>query len=269
MECFEGESLLIDYLDAQLTPAQHKALEQHIQDCAACRNALEEYRQLFVSMDANLTEKPGAVLKEKFDIMLQSELNINATTRISEDDQAGKIVMLKQKPLWLRIAASIILVALGIVAGMQLKPGSTTSNTSELADLKSEVTEMKEAMLFNMLNEESASERIKAVSYAEEISNPDHKIISALFETINEDKNVNVRLAALYAVSKYPNIGGVSDSLVASLRKQTEPLMQIALINILTEKKETKAIGPIRDLLQDKKTLQPVKEIAQKGLNLL
>lgn len=266
MECFEAESMLIDYIDAQLPAAQQKVLEQHLRECETCRHALEEYKQLFSSISENKTEKPGPALKEKFDIMLQSELNIDATTHILKDPEAGRVIPLKQKPLWLRIAASIILVALGVLAGMQLKPGGTGSTATELADLKTEVTEMKEAMLFNMLNEESASERIKAVSYAEGISNPDHRIISALLATMNEDKNVNVRLAALYAVSRYT---GISDSLIASLGKQTEPLMQIALINILTEKKETKAIGPIRDLMQDKKTLQPVKDIAQKGLNLL
>jgi hypothetical protein len=269
MECYEVESLLIDYIDAQLHPGDKKALEQHLQSCAECANKLEEYKQLFHSIEENKTEKPGPALREKFEIMLQSELNIDSTTRIIREDEDTKIISIKRKPLLLRIAASIILVALGVWAGTQLKQDSSTGSTSEIADLKSEVKEMKEALLFNMLNEESASERIKAVSYADEISNPDIKIINALLETMNEDKNVNVRLAALYSVSKYTDNKSVSDSLVASLRKQTEPLMQIALINILTEKKETKAIGPIRDILQDKKTLQPVKDIAQKGLNLL
>jgi hypothetical protein len=269
MECYEVESLLIDYLDAQLHPGDKKALEQHMQSCQTCSNTLEEYKQLFHSIAENKTERPGPALREKFDIMLQSELNIDTTTRIIKEEEDNKVISIKRKPLLLRIAASIILVTLGVWAGTQLKQGNSTGNTSEMADLKSEVKEMKEALLFNMLNEESASERIKAVSYADEISNPDTKIINALLETMNEDKNVNVRLAALYSVSKYTDNKSVSDSLVASLRKQTEPLMQIALINILTEKKETKAIGPIRDILQDKKTLQPVKDIAQKGLNLL
>lgn len=86
---------------------------------------------------------------------------------------------------------------------------------------------------------------------------------------MNEDKNVNVRLAALYAVSKFSDNRKINDALVTSLAKQTEPLMQIALINILTEKKESKAKAPIREILQDEKTLPPVKEIAQKGLKLL
>jgi hypothetical protein len=138
-----------------------------------------------------------------------------------------------------------------------------------MADLKNEVKEMKEALFVNMLSQESATERIKAVSYADDIKDPDSRIINALLTTMNEDKNVNVRLAALTSVAKYADTRSVSDSLIASLKRQTEPIMQIALINILTEKKEIKAVGPIRDILMDKNTLQPVKDIAQKGLNLL
>jgi hypothetical protein len=269
MECYEVESLLIDYLDVQLHPGDRKALEEHLHSCEACRQTLEEYKILFASIADNTTEQPGPALREKFDIMLQSELNIDSTTSILRDKEEGKIVKMSRRPLLLKIAASIILVTIGVLAGTQLKQGNTNVSSTQMADLKNEVKEMKEALFVNMLNQESASERIKAVSYADDIKDPDNRIINALLATMNEDKNVNVRLAALSSVAKYSDTKYVSDSLIASLKRQTEPIMQIALINILTEKKETKAVGPIRDILMDKNTLQPVKDIAQKGLNLL
>jgi len=271
MECHVAESLLIDYLDAQLHPGDRKALEEHLQTCEACRNALEQYRILFSSIAENTTERPGPALREKFDMMLQSELNIDTAARILKENEDHKVVPISRRSLFLRIASGIILVALGFVAGTKITPANTSGSASsaQMASLESEVKDMKEALLVNMLNQESASERIKAVSYTDDIKNPDSKILDVLLQTMNEDKNVNVRLAALNAVAKYADNKAVSDSLVASLRKQKEPIMQIALINILTEKKETKAIGPIRDILMDKNTLQPVKDIAQKGLNLL
>ena len=201
--------------------------------------------------------------------MLQSELNINATTVIVNNDkeEERKVVPMK-RTLWYKIAASIILIASGVFIGTLITTNKENENI-QVADLKNEVKEMRETLMFNLLTEESASERIKAVSYADEINNPDSKIVAALITTMNEDKNVNVRLAALNAVSKFSDNKNVSDALIASLGKQTEPLMQIALINILTEKKATKAKEPIQEILKDEKTLQPVKEIAQKGLKLL
>ena len=270
MECYEADSLLIDFLDGQLNSSDKEAVQQHLQTCEACRQALEEYRKLFSTIDKNKFEKPSPALREKFDIMLQSELNIDSTSRIIRDEESKKVVPMKKQSLWLRIAASIILIAGSIWVGTKLSsPDLTPDNSAQIADLRNEVNEMKQQLMLNLLNEESASERIKAVSYAEEMNNPDTKIIAALIGTLNEDKNVNVRLAALYSVAKFSDNPAVMDSLIASLKKQTEPIIQIALINFLTEKKETKAKEPIREILQNKKTLKPVKDIAQKGLNLL
>lgn len=271
MECHELEPLLIDYLDGALSPAMRSKVDTHLATCAACKTVLEEYRILFRNIEAAPFEKPGPALREKFDIMLQSELNIDATTRIIKEEGTAKVVHLKKPSLFLRVAACVILVAAGVFIGTRLTPGMVQEkNSTEIAGLKNEVKEMKETLLFNLLNDESASERIKGVNYAEEIgSNTDEKIIGAMFNTLNNDKNLNVRLAALYSVAKFAGSQSVRDSLVASLPKQTEPIIQIVLINILTERKESRAIEPIRKILMDKRTMKPVKDIAEKGLRLL
>jgi hypothetical protein len=272
MQCNEVEPLLIDYIDLQLSPAARENVKQHLQSCPVCQHILEEYKQLFTAMETKKVEQPGPALKEKFDIMLQSELNIEATARIIKEDEGKKVIAMKKSSLFLRIAASVILVAAGVLIGskmgqpvQQVNPASS----AEMADLKNEVKEMKEALMFNQLNDESASERIKAVNYVEQMNNPDGKVINALLNTMNQDKNVNVRLAALYSVAKFAGAQAVRDSLVTSLPRQKEPIMQIVLINILTERKETKAVGAIKEILSDKKTLKPVKDIAEKGLKLL
>ena len=269
MQCHEIESLLIDYVDDQLQPSVKASVEKHLQTCENCRRELAEYKILFGEISKDKFEKPGPVLREKFDIMLQSELNIDATAKILKEEGAVKVIAMKKTPWLLRAAASIILIACGVLIGSKIKPGATPGNSDQMADLKNEVKEMKEALLFTMLDNESATERIKAVNYAEEMGNPNQQIIDAMFRTMNQDKNVNVRLAALYSVAKFSNSQAVRDSLVSSLSKQTEPIMQIVLINILTERKETKAIAPIREILSDKNTIPSVKDIAQKGLKLL
>ena len=217
-------------------------------------------------MAASRIEQPKSILRENFNTMLQSELNITSTVKLLNEQSIKKTVPLFTNSWFVRIAAAIILVTGGVFAGMQLKAPSISARNIELAGLKEEMKEMKEAMLLNLLNEESASERIRAVTYADEIHNPDQKIVYALLNTLNKDKNVNVRIAAVNSVAKFSNDPAIIDSLVSSLGKQTEPLLQIILINILTERREIKSIGPIREIISNKRTLQPVKEIAEKGL---
>src|SRR5262249_15895894 len=160
----------------------------------------------------------------------------------------------------------------GIGIGMAIKSGPPTNTVAEINSLKTEVNDlekkMKEQEMLNLIDDESASQRIKAVSYAEEMASPDDKVIDALFHSLNKDKNVNVRLAALYSLARFADRHAVRDSLVSSLGIQTEPIIQVVLINLLAEKRERKAIAPIQEIMTNKKTLKEVKDAAQKSLKV-
>jgi HEAT repeat protein len=123
--------------------------------------------------------------------------------------------------------------------------------------------------MFTMLKEESSSDRIQAVRYVEEIDNPDPNMIEVLVKTLNNDKNVNVRMAAAYALSKFADRQAVCDSLVKSLSLQSDPILQVTLINILVEKKEKSALRPIQEIISNKRTLKEVRAVAENSLRVL
>ncbi len=97
----------------------------------------------------------------------------------------------------------------------------------------------------------------------------DENVIDVLVKTLNNDKNVNVRLAAAYALSKFAYERSVSDSLVKSLTRQTDPILQVALINILAERKEKSALRPIQEIISNKSTLKEVRDVAENSLHVL
>ena len=262
--CSDISPLLIDYIDGQLAPAIRDKVAEHLRGCADCRNEVEQFKQLFDEMANVQLEQPGQALRENFNLMLRSELNIAATTEMLKKRKEANVVPIKPKRVWMQIAASILLVISGVVAGMLLS--NNGSSKLEVAELKTEMQNMKEAMMLNMLSQESASQRIQAVSYAEELQKPNPKVIQALINTLNTDGNLNVRLAAANSISKFLNEPAVVDALVNSLRTQKEPLVQITLITILTDKKERKAADPIREIISNQETLPPVKQIAEQGL---
>jgi hypothetical protein len=76
-------------------------------------------------------------------------------------------------------------------------------------------------------------------------------------------------MAAAYALSKFTDQRSVSDSMVKSLSNQTDPILQVTLINILVEKKEKNAIKPMQQIITNKSTLKEVKAVAEKGVKLL
>ena len=265
--CDEIDSLLIEYWEGNLSKARRTEIEQHIESCTYCRAAWEEYKELFILVENDALQQPSAMMHEKFKDMLLAESEIAAFLPADEEVKPMS-KQTKSFPAWLRIAASIILLAGGVLIGMRVAPPKD-SNGAQIAALNTEVKEMKEALMVTLLSNESASERLKAVSYTEDMNQPDGKVIGALIHTMNWDNNVNVRLAAAYSLDKFSASQQVRDSLVASLSRQKEPVMQVVLINILAERREPKAIEPIRKILSDKKSLQPVKDIAEKGLRVL
>jgi hypothetical protein len=270
LTCIETELLFIDYLDNEISDSARKAVDSHLSSCDHCRKEIENYRSLFTTIASQKKELPGPLMRENFNTMLQSELNIVTTAQLIKPAPPASVVVMKPSGWITRIAACLVLILGGIFIGLLIRNAGTASpSQGEMAELKSEVRSMKEALMFNLLSDQSASERIKAVSYADGMNNPGDDVIDALFNTLNTDDNVNVRLAALDAINKYARDNRVRDSLVASLRRQKEPILQIVLINILTGQKETKAKQPIKEILQNKETLAPVKEVAEKGLKLL
>jgi hypothetical protein len=276
MNCKDIQAKLIDHLDHKLDGATAEEMRQHLASCASCSREAEELRELLTAMSGSPLEMPPAALRENFNMLLQSELNIEATTTIIEEfpatsgeaPQAARIVRFSSP--WWRVAAAVILLAGGIGIGMiiRTKPSGSTT-TDEIAAMRKELKEMKEEVMFNLINDESASQRIKAVSYVEQMSSPDQQVINALLNTLDHDKSVNVRLASLYSLSRFADRQAVRDSLVTALKVQTDPIVQVVLINLLGEKRETKAIAPIKEIILNKKTLPEVKDAAQRSLKIM
>ena len=61
----------------------------------------------------------------------------------------------------------------------------------------------------------------------------------------------------------------VCDSLVKSLSQQTDPILQVALINILAERKVKSALKPIQEIIANKSTLKEVRNVAENSLHVL
>jgi hypothetical protein len=275
MNCNEVEAVMIDYLDRAVDAETGAAMRAHLINCEQCRKEVDQLRELLLTMADQEMRQPGHGLRDNFQVMLQSELNMETADDLLRRPREGKEEKagVKGRIAWMTAAACILLFG-GIWIGSMLgsrkaAPDVASDMPKKIDTMQREMKEMKEAMLYSLIDNESASQRIKAVSYAEEISNPDQHVIQVLVSTLNHDKNVNVRLAALYSLASVADSRQVRDSLVTSLPKQTEPLIQVMLINLLVEKKDNRAIAPIRDIISNKNTLPAVKDAAQRSLKTM
>jgi hypothetical protein len=267
MKCEEVELKMIDYLDRNLEESVHQEIEKHLETCERCIDELKDIQQVLNLISKDEMAKPDDSLRINFYHMLHSEIKKN---------ESGKsLSSRKAKAPWYslsqyRIAAGIALLIGGTFIGMLINGRLNNSYASnELKQLHSEVSDLKKTAMFTMLEDESSSDRIQAVSYAEELDKPDPNVVAVLVKTLNSDKNVNVRMAAAYALSKFADQRVVCDSLVKSLSLQADPILQVTLINILAERKVKSALLPIQKIIANRSTLKEVRAVAENSLRVL
>ena len=267
MKCEEVEQKMIDYLDNNLDSGVRQEIEKHLETCERCLDELNESQQILNLISKDEMIKPDDSLRINFYHMLHNE--------IKKGEEKNKIHDHKPFTQWYnnsryRVAAGVALLICGTFIGLLLHAGFNNSYASnELKQLHSEVSDLKRAAMFTMLKEESSSDRIQAVRYVEDLDKPDQNVIEVLVKTLNNDKNVNVRMAAAYALSKFADQRTVCDSLVKSLSLQSDPILQVTLINILAERKEKSALKPIQEIIANRSTMKEVKTVAQNSLRVL
>jgi len=105
------------------------------------------------------------------------------------------------------------------------------------------------------------------------ISTSDHvsaELIDALVYTMNSDKNTNVRLAAISALSGMIDKNDrIKTELIKSLTVQENPLLQISLIQVLTEKGVKEAKQQIETITNNEKTDESVKAYAKDMMKII
>jgi HEAT repeat protein len=121
----------------------------------------------------------------------------------------------------------------------------------------------------SLLEQQSASERLRGVDYSSRVDQSDTQVLAALVQAVNHDPNVNVRLAAVDALRKFAASQSVKHSLDQSLVKQDSPLVQLALIDFLVDARDVSAVGSLAALERSSTVDKNVKEKALWGLSQL
>lgn len=271
MKCEQDKEQLTLYMNNQLTAEQRAAVERHITECADCKAELEASLQVWQLMDEVPEPELSPNIQLKFNVMLD----------VYKKEVAGKKsfvlgVREKFKQLFtfspaFTLAYSVMVLVVGISVGLLVnKPaGSTVGPVTDTRKLAEEVHNLKESVTLALLQNPSASERIKGVSYTSEIQGDKSNIIKALFVTLNNDDNPNVRLVTLEALVKYANEPAVREGLIQSIEEQDSPLVQSALADVMLKLQEKRSVQPFKKLLQQKDLNVMVRDKIQETITQL
>jgi hypothetical protein len=254
METEKWESKIIDYIDGKGTAEERALVENELASNEASYLLYEQLREVMQAIDKVETLEPSGKLKVEFETALQREIN-------SHNKSAKQIFF---SPTVARIAAGVILVMMTLGIGYWVNKNN--EHEKQLTELKNQLEENRRMMLAMLGDQQSASHRMVGVSVAYELETADDQIIEVLVKTMNEDSNTNVRLAALDALSKFNTENNVRQALINSLATQKDPVVQIALIQLLVKLKEEGVVKQLEKLTKDASTMKAVKDEAYTGI---
>ncbi|ADB40611.1 HEAT repeat domain-containing protein [Spirosoma linguale] len=255
LNCEQTSEQLTDWLSNQLPDTERASLENHLAQCPACQAEAEASRQLWQLMGNLPAPEPSETARVRFHAMLDTYKD---TVQTQNENVFGGLLT-KLRLLWtpkpaFQLAYSVILLSVGIGAGYWFhNPGTTTValQQQQIDTLSNQVQDMRQMMMLSLLENPSASERLRAVGYTEEINSVDDKVVEALLTTLNNDDNVNVRLVTLEALAKLADNAAVREGLVQSITRQESPLLQSALADVMVKLQEKRSIKPLKQLLHD------------------
>ncbi len=247
--------LLPAYISHNLDATKERVVGEHLAVCPDCRRELELTRNLWEGLGRMADEEPSPALGKNFREMVKAyELGMQ---RESSAQRVGRRRFLERislgRPAFQAGLAASMVVA-GFVLGYVFR--GDTGTAQDIAQLHNEVRGLSNLLTVSLLHQESASERLKGVSWSAKLVGRDPEIDAALMNAMMHDRNVNVRLAALDALTHDLKNPTVRDDVIHALPEQPSPLMQMALVDVLAQINDRESRQVLRQAL-DKGDLHP------------
>lgn len=252
------DELIAKYNEGLADPSEILQLELLIESGEVELTSLRELSKFDDTMEKLKEPVPSKNLDKKFYDLLTKE-----TGKSKQWDFSAWFSLESWIP---KLSVAIVLIVLGFAGGSILQKSTGGGEVKELAQ---EVSGLKEMIMISMLEKESATDRLKAVSLSEEIQGPSKKVTQALFKTLNSDPSVNVRLAALDALQNYVKSPTVREGLVRAIAQQDSPLVQVALAELMVTLQEKSSVKELKKILEQKSTPKEVKQRIEESIKVL
>ncbi len=187
MNCaFDKEQLWSLALN-ELSESEKATVNLHVASCEECKTALHEIMS-FWNITAALPEpEVPAGMKQRFMTALESYQQKQLSHSNGFSNWKERLRTLISSIVTPRFGYGLAMLLIGVIATTVF---FTTKNKAgeDVQQLSSQVKEMREMLALSLLEHPSASERLRAVSYVEEIDTVDARVKDALLTTLNNDE---------------------------------------------------------------------------------
>lgn len=258
MDCHDAAGLLPDYLQHSLTEAQTQMVEEHLRECADCREDVDLWERL----QSVRSIEPTGTMRARFEQMLGAYRD-----GVAADRNWRRWFGTAFAPRWLQVAAGVALVAVAFTAGTLVERARDID--TELARLRLELENTRQMVAVSLLQNQSASDRLAGVSWSAKLPQANPEILEALLDRLRTDDSVDVRLAALDALRRYGGEVPVRQAVLGSLGHQQSPLVQVAVVDFLVACGARDAVPELQRLERNPDLLPEVRQRIEWGIRRL
>jgi len=276
MNCQRVQDNFIDYQDGSLPADESAQLRAHLANCPACQREWAALQEMTRKLDGLPAAEPSPRLRENFYAMLethQREADAPSPFALAR----GRIdrffaALLPDQPA-LQFAFALALLIGGLFAGQHYlaKPAVVADDAAkaELAALKAQVNSMSELVTYSLLQQQSTSDRLQTVLAKMDLKTPDRKVLTDLVGALAFDPSINVRLTAVEALAQHSEDSLVRAGVLSALPRERAPLVQVAMIELLTDARDRAAEPVFEKLSRDEAVDLNVRDAARRALAVL
>lgn len=252
----EFKEAIVDYLSGNLTTQEAIDFEQFLEKNPQHK---EEYEMVksFWEVEEEVPEFTSA-MDARFYAMMNAE-----EKETSKDKNVSRLERWLFGSISSKLVYSLAILTMGFFVGNTVV---TNNSKGSIAEAKKETEEVRSQLVLTLLDQPSANKRLQAVNEATKLSTVTETIIKALFSTLNNDDNVNVRLSAIEALKNYTDYPMVREGLVASIIHQKSPLVQIELADLMVLLQEKNAVKSFKELIKEKDVNKNAKEKMEESI---
>ena len=264
MEQEKFEIWMMEYLSGELDEHKKIEFENYLQDHPKHKEEFDIVSGTWNVIGQIEVPEPSQKMDDAFFEMLHTEIERKESLNSNWIEGLKSFFGSIQKP---QLAFGMLLLGIGLSAGYFLNLNPSEISKNEIILSNTETEEVRGQLVLTLLEQTSANKRMQGVSEAAKLNDASERIIEALFTTLNNDPNINVRLVSIESLAKYVETPEVRMGLVKSIALQDSPLVQIALADLMVTLQEKTSIESMRQLLQKPDIDNTVKQKLEESIN--
>ena len=248
MDFKEFDEIKSDYILGKLSDSKQEEFVQFIAKNPKIISELDEFKLLLEELDnVNITKSSEERIDSRFHDFLKEEKVRYPIKKAPFIDWLTSLF--NGNSLQSKLVYGFGILAIGIFIGKGFNSQSDIPTTN-IDYAIAETEKVRSQLVLELIEQPSANKRLQAVNEAGKLNNATEQVIRALFITLNNDDNINVRIAAIESLMKYSKKPLVREGLIKSIANQDSPLVQISLADVMVSLQDKNSINPLKELIE-------------------